>query len=356
MSALEEWPGMRTSADRLERLHRDVDEIANRGLDIESFVRASVDRIHHAVPFDGYCVRLCDPETSVPNGAISDIPCETAPISYRHEYGGKDFATLPGMRDSGEQVAILSHATGGQPRRSGRWRDVLEPMGMPYELTGLAREDERVWGQVMLYRSAQRGDFRGEEATAVQRALRPVSEGIRRAFLHPEAAAVRIDQAPAVVVLDSDNRVVESTPIPREWQDALSVPGSFVSPLALQVLATAARADRFRSARSRLRCPGAGWLSVHATAMGSPDSDRVAIVMQNARASDMAPLMFASLGLTRGEQAIVEQVLHGRSTKEMAAELFISPHTVQDRLKSIFAKLGVRSRREVVATLDQRLA
>ena len=71
---------------------------------------------------------------------------------------------------------------------------------------------------------------------------------------------------------------------------------------------------------------------------------------------NMAPLMFASLGLTRGEQAIVERVLQGRSTKEMAAELFISPHTVQDRLKSIFAKLGVRSRREVVALLEQRLA
>ncbi len=348
---------MRTTADRLERLHHDLDEVVHRRLDLEAFVLQAVERIRHTVPFDGYCVRLCDPETSVPNAAISDIDCETAPISYRHEYGGKDFATLPGMRDSGEQISILSHATGGQPERSGRWRDVLEPMGMPYELTGLARQDERVWGHLMLYRTGRRGDFRDQEAAAVGRALRPIGEGIRRAFMTPGPAnPVALDHAPAVVVLDSANRIAESTPLPPAWQQALTVPGRFVSPLALQVLATAARSDRSRSARSRLRCPGGGWLSVHATAMESPDPDRVAIVMQNARAGDMAPLMFASLGLTRAEQAVVERILQGKSTKEMAAELFISPHTVQDRLKSIFTKLAVRSRRELVAMLDQRLA
>lgn len=41
----------------------------------------------------------------------------------------------------------------------------------------------------------------------------------------------------------------------------------------------------------------------------------------------------------------------GRSTTDRAAQLFISVNTVQDHLKSIFAKVAVRSRGELVARI-----
>lgn len=41
----------------------------------------------------------------------------------------------------------------------------------------------------------------------------------------------------------------------------------------------------------------------------------------------------------------------GLSNPEIAAELTLSPHTVRDHLKAIFAKVGVGSRGELVAKL-----
>lgn len=59
--------------------------------------------------------------------------------------------------------------------------------------------------------------------------------------------------------------------------------------------------------------------------------------------------------LTASERCVAELAAGGRSTKEIAAELVVSPKTVEGHLSSAYAKLGVRSRVELARRLGERV-
>jgi len=85
------------------------------------------------------------------------------------------------------------------------------------------------------------------------------------------------------------------------------------------------------------------------------DSPRLAggfvVTMEPARAGDLAPLLMRAWGLSARERDVAWLAIGGLPSQDIAAALFISPHTARDHLKSIFAKTGVNSRRDLTATL-----
>ncbi|MGO4615316.1 helix-turn-helix transcriptional regulator [Nocardia sp. 2YAB30] len=58
--------------------------------------------------------------------------------------------------------------------------------------------------------------------------------------------------------------------------------------------------------------------------------------------------------LTEREQSIADRVVQGLTNREIAAELFVSPKTVEKHLGRIFAKLGISSRAGVATALNRR--
>ena len=53
--------------------------------------------------------------------------------------------------------------------------------------------------------------------------------------------------------------------------------------------------------------------------------------------------------LTPQERQVAQLVRTGLSNKDVAAQLFVSPRTVDFHLRNVFAKTGVASRGELVA-------
>jgi DNA-binding NarL/FixJ family response regulator len=60
------------------------------------------------------------------------------------------------------------------------------------------------------------------------------------------------------------------------------------------------------------------------------------------------PSLACAYALTGREQQVIGLVLRGRSTRQIARDLVVSPYTVREHLKTVFDKIGVHSRRELV--------
>ena len=72
------------------------------------------------------------------------------------------------------------------------------------------------------------------------------------------------------------------------------------------------------------------------------------MIVESAHPARITPLLMSAYGLTEREQDVTRLVLQGESTTAIAQRLVVSPHTVQQHLKNIFEKTGVRSRRDLV--------
>ena len=72
-------------------------------------------------------------------------------------------------------------------------------------------------------------------------------------------------------------------------------------------------------------------------------------MIEPARPHELAPLIADAYRLTEREREVTRLVARGLSTEAIAAQLYLSPWTVQDHLKAIFEKVGVATRGELVA-------
>jgi len=105
--------------------------------------------------------------------------------------------------------------------------------------------------------------------------------------------------------------------------------------------------------RLRVRTRAGRWVVLHASwlDLARGDPGQIAVIIEPAAPAEVAAVIMAAYGLTERERAVTGLVCQGRSTAQIAAELWISANTVQDHLKAVFDKTGVRSRREVMATI-----
>jgi DNA-binding CsgD family transcriptional regulator len=113
--------------------------------------------------------------------------------------------------------------------------------------------------------------------------------------------------------------------------------------------------DRDFNASPHLRVRGRSgrWLSLQASRTEPTSILPSGSIVIIAPAGPKEVLRLTTLGyeLSRRELEVVDLVVRGASTRQMAQELYISEYTVKDHLSNIFEKVGVRGRRQLVKRL-----
>ena len=275
-----------------------------------------------------------------------------------HEYFEDDFHKIADVARSERGVSTVHEVTDGDPSRSRAWNKFVRPLGGDQEmLVALRTRSGDAWGMLGLYSEPGQPRFNTEETNFLREVSRYLADGARRGLLVGEASDPEGPESPGLVILKDDWSLDSLTPGVERWLTDLpdgdweargKLPPSVLA-VAGRALRTAENPDTHGEiAVARVLSASGRWMVLHGAAMVAGGARRVAVIIEPAHPARISSLLMAAYGLTGREQDVTRLVLQGNSTAEIAMQLSVSTQTVQQHLKNIFDKTGVRSRRELV--------
>ena len=321
------------------------------------------ERLRRIMPFDGAAWFAVDPST-----ILATAPARIENVEPRHcetywarEYQVEDALLFRDLARTESGAGTLYDVTDQHPGRSARYREFLHPQGYGDELRATFRVGGSTWGITDLFRERGRTPFTARDVELV-RTVAPAIARALRGFAHDGRVSVPrtpidgpgtalFDGGGTLLSLDEQAERLFVEIAGPQWA-SLPLPMSPVYAVVARAVAIQAGTDR-GPASARLRAQSGRWLVVHASCLrtGTGQPGPIALTVEPAKSAQIAPIIVEAYSLTPREQEITRAVARGLSNPEIATELFVSPHTIRDHLKAIFAKVGVGSRGELVAKL-----
>jgi len=396
---------MATSAATVQRRIAQRCHDDRGGTDSRELRAAVLAELRPAIAFSAYAWLLTDPETRVGTAPLAEVPdLAQLPRLIRLKYttAVNRWTALPRGR-----CATLASATGGDLSRSPLWRDLLAGYGVT-DLASMVFADQfGCWGFLDLWRSGGPEPRFTPAEQALLGSLAPtLTTALRSAqaatFAEPPAPVSALD-APVVLLLSGSLELLDQTPQTDPHLRLLlpTSPGAAPVPaaafnVAAQLLAAEAGVDE-GPPTARAQLAGPEWISLRAARLaspgqrhragqaaradgasqragagqprdagqpgrtgqpgdtgqpggtGQPDGGRIAVTVEPVAVAGRIELYGRACGLTGRERELLHRLARGADTRHLAREMQLSPHTVQDHLKSVFAKTGCSSRGVLLA-------
>ena len=333
-----------------------IAKICGQGLDGRALRIELLNEIRSDVAFDAYVSVLTDPETCVGSAPLADAPTlADIPRLIRLKYltAVNRWTTLP----TNTPTSLLE-ATAHEPSESQVWRELLQSYGVSDVLSTVFRDQYGCWAFLDLWRHD--GSFVEADRDVVKDLADAVTATLRRSsmpsFEHSSSTLER-HSGPAVLLLSDDLELLTQTPLTDAYLRALLPTDAERAPIpagaynvAAQLLAQEAGIDK-HPPWSRVHLRDGLWVTLRAARIDkrSADAASIAVSIEPTPPTERAALYARVAGLSERESELLTLLVAGADTRELAKRLFVSEHTVQDHLKSVFAKTGVNNRRVLVA-------
>lgn len=344
------------SPGSVDNLVASISTLCRSGLGPAQLREAVLPRLRTAVPVDAVWWACADPATLLFTSAYQEeLPPDSGPFFAANEFLDRDVNRWTDLAASVAGVGTLMRATEGRPEDSARYRDFFAPLGLQDELRVALRVDNSCWGYLCLHRATAAAVFSPDEAKFMARVAPHLAAGIRAGLLLQATAVSALPDGPGVVLVGADGELRGMNAAAGAWLEDLGGEANGTG-LPVEVSELAVRlghlpGSRPGPARLQVRTHSGRWATMHASWMSSEDTETMAVIIEAATPAEVAPTMMTGYGLTRREQAVTRLVCQGLSTRQIAERLYVTIDTVQDHLKSIFARTGVHSRGELVATV-----
>lgn len=336
-----------STLDRIER-------ICDRGLDERALRIAVLGELRARVPCDAYAWLLTDPETCVGSAPLAETPSlADLPALVRLKYltVTNRWTGLP----SGT-AATLVDVTGGDRSQSRVWRELLSGYGIDDVASTVFRDQHGCWGFLDLWRRG--GTFAAHERDLLAGIGKAVTVAVRRSLASTFSmrSALHGSGEPVLLLLSEDLTPVTQTPQTDPYLRTLLPTDAGRSPVpagafnvAAQLLAQEAGVDD-HPAWARVHMRDGVWVTLRAARMAAPHGGAtIAVSIEPTPPAERAALYGRVVGLTDREAELLGYLVAGADTRELARRMFLSEHTVQDHLKSVFTKTGTGNRRVLVA-------
>jgi DNA-binding CsgD family transcriptional regulator len=390
---------MATSAATVQRRIAQLCRDGAARSDSRDLRAAVLAELRQAIAFGAYAWLLTDPETRVGTAPLAEVPDLAAlPRLIRLKYTTtlNRWTALPRG-----QCATLAAATGGDLSSSPLWRNLLAGHGVTDVASVVFADQFGCWGFLDLWRcGGPEPRFTPVEQALLGSLTPALTAALRGAqaatFAEPPAPVSALD-APVVLLLSGSLELLDQTPRTDAHLRLLlpTSPGAAPVPaaafnVAAQLLAAEAGVDD-GPPTARAQLAGPEWISLRAARLagprqsgspvqrvgsgrtegadgagqrsgagqrdgagqpgdaGQPDGGQIAVTVEPMALAGRIELYGRACGLTGRERELLHRLARGADTRLLAREMRLSPHTVQDHLKSVFAKTGCGSRGVLLA-------
>jgi DNA-binding CsgD family transcriptional regulator len=339
--------------------HQRIVKLCRENSDSRALRAAVLEEARRLVAFEAYAWLLTDPETCVGSAPLAYVPdINRLPQLIRLKYATtvNRWTTL-----KPNTCVTLAEATAGDLSRSLLWKHLLSGYGVTDVASIVFRDQFGCWGFLDLWRLGGSPAQFTEPEKAFLASLAPdltaaLRGGQAATFTGPPPSLAL--SGPLVLLLSGHLELLDQTPRTDAHLRLLlpTNPGTAPIPaaaynVAAQLLAAEGDADD-GPPEARAQLAGAEWITLRAARLGGsapPRAGTIAVTIEPITARARLELYGRAAGLTPRERELLHQLARGTTTRQLARDMQLSPHTVQDHLKSVFGKTATSSRSSLLA-------